>query len=49
MQSLGNFVSQKFYKDEASHSRDIQVRRKNILISNIKLFLRLPSIACIAL
>ena len=49
MQSLDSFVSQKFYKDEASRSRDIQVRRKNILIFNIKLFLRLPSIACIAL
>ena len=39
VQSLENSVSQKFYEDEASRSRDIQVRRKNILVSNIKLFL----------
>ena len=39
VQSLDNSVSQKFYEDEASHSRDIQVRRKSILVSNIKLFL----------
>ena len=32
-------VSQKFYQDEASRSRDIQVRCKSILVSNTKLFL----------
>ena len=37
--SLDNSVSQKFYEDEASRSRDIQVRHKSILVSNIKLFL----------
>ena len=40
VQSLENSVLQKFYEDEASRSRDIQGRRKSILVSNIKLFLR---------
>ena len=40
VQSLDNSVSQKFYEDEANRSRDIQVRYKSILDSNIKLFLR---------
>ena len=39
VQSLDNFVSQKFYEDEVSCSRNIQVRRKSILVSNTKLFL----------
>ena len=34
VQSLDNSVSQKFYEDEASRSRDIQVRCKSILVSN---------------
>ena len=39
VQSLGQLRFTEFYKDEASHLRDIQVRRKSILVSNIKLFL----------
>ena len=39
VQSLDNSVSQTFNKDEASCSRDIQVRHKSILVSNTKLFL----------
>ena len=39
VQSLDNSVSQKFYEDEASRTRDIQVRHKSIPVSNIKLFL----------
>ena len=38
VQSLDNSVSQKFYEDKVSRSRDIQVRRKSILVSNTKLF-----------
>ena len=39
MQSLDNSVSKKFYEDEASCSRDIQVRHKGVLVSYIKQFL----------
>ena len=42
VQSLGNSISQKFYEDETSRSRDIQVRRKSILIPIQNYFYAIP-------
>jgi len=38
IQSLDDSISQMFHEYKASHSKNIQVRNKSILVSNIKLF-----------
>ena len=50
VQSLDNSATQKFCKEEASCSRDIQVRRKSILVfNNFYVIPWLITIACIVL